>query len=115
MTVILGEQSIGRVYFDDNQKFKNQINDSDINLIIKAYKHNHKMETLCSSIGARDFSPTELAAAHYYRTIKSTLELVLRLIADDVKDHDVEDFLQQLIHDSPPDISLILKEIKIKE
>ncbi|OWF79184.1 hypothetical protein B4900_10960 [Yersinia rohdei] len=85
MTAIIGEQPHGRAYFDDSQKFKNEINDSDINLIIKAYKHNHRMETLCSSIGARDFSPTDLAAAHYYRTIKSTLELVLRLIADDAK------------------------------
>lgn len=102
-------------YFDSDQVFNNNVSDEKITLILKAYKYNLRMEELSGHVGARDLSPTALADAHYYRTIRRTLQHVLRLMAEDSKSHDETDFTEELTVYSAPDLSLILRESKNQE
>ncbi|MGA8121101.1 hypothetical protein [Rouxiella badensis] len=110
MSVIMGKSERFRNYFPEEQLFNNELSDEKITLIIKAYKNAGRIEESSSSTGSRDFSPRALANAHYYRTVRRTLEHVLRLMATDCKEYDVDDFLSEIIEKSSPDISLILKD-----
>ncbi|WP_447869887.1 hypothetical protein [Serratia fonticola] len=98
-----------RSFFEDNTMFGNQLTDDALKLIIDAYQLNCRKEREFSSLGARRFSVTHLAAAHYHRTVRDTLTSVLRLLCTDVSNDDHEASRDELESDAP-DVSLILKE-----
>lgn len=110
----LGKQRAA-LYFADNQSFENSITDASMDAIITAYKYQCCIESSRNKLGAEELSPLFLAEALYHRTIRLALEGVLRLLAVDSRDYDLEDFIKKYTSGDAPDMSLILKSEKAKE
>ncbi|HHH4578638.1 TPA: hypothetical protein ACPZ0I_002586 [Klebsiella michiganensis] len=98
-------------YFSDSQIFKNEISGKSLDLIISAYKAAASIDKKFSYIGARDFSPEHIAAAHFYRTKKDVLESILCLMCVDMRD-DMLDTIAERLNKDAPDMSLILRKTK---
>lgn len=95
--------------FSDEDEIGTQLTDECLTAIVEAYKYHLRMEVFWSNYGAMKFSPKELVAAHYHRTVKDTLEAILKMLITPFDGYYLGQFNEGFLAVDAPDISLILK------
>ncbi|WP_212768489.1 hypothetical protein [Pectobacterium versatile] len=80
-----------------------------VQALFDAYKEAYRLKDHFFKCGGKRLSPSMLANGQHYHAIAETLGYVLRLLAQDTDQYDI-DIFKDLVKDGPGDLSLILKE-----